>query len=101
MPLKGNEARVYSVHERSQHPQFISTNRHIMQGMMELLDVKWDEVTRVYSGSADVVAGEDTQLDAAIEFLLNQLKNSGGKWDIPGTPTYPDKSKPGMSKTNN
>jgi tricorn protease len=50
---------------------------------------------------ADVVAGEDTQLDAAIEFLLTQLKNSGGKWDIPGTPAYPDKSKPGMSKTNN
>ncbi len=49
---------------------------------------------------ADVVAGEDTQLDAAIEFLLFQLENSGGRWSIPATPDYPDKSKPGMSKLN-
>jgi len=58
MPLKGNEARMYSVHESLRHPQFISTNRHIMQGLMELHDVQWDHATKVYSGSADVVGGE-------------------------------------------
>ncbi|MCP4451547.1 MAG: hypothetical protein GY809_08800, partial [Planctomycetes bacterium] len=58
IPLKGNEARVYAVHERVQHPQFISTNRHIMQGMMELHDVTWDPAENLYSGQADVVAGE-------------------------------------------
>ncbi|PID81353.1 hypothetical protein CSB20_03535 [bacterium DOLZORAL124_64_63] len=50
---------------------------------------------------ADVVAGEDTQLDAAIAYLLDQLENAKGKWDIPGTPAYPDKSKPHMSKIKN
>lgn len=50
---------------------------------------------------ADVVAGKDTQLDAAIEFLLGKLDGAGSKWSIPGTPAYPDKSKPGMSKVNN
>ncbi len=49
---------------------------------------------------ADVVAGKDAQLDAAIAFLLKQLDESGGKWNIPATPAYPDKSKPGMSKVN-
>jgi tricorn protease len=49
---------------------------------------------------ADVVNGEDTQLDTAIEFLLKQLDESGGKWAIPPTPAYPDKSKPGMSKND-
>ena len=58
VPLKGREARMYSVHESLQRPQFISTNRHIMQGLMELHDVQWDRDARVYSGSADVVAGE-------------------------------------------
>ncbi len=49
---------------------------------------------------ADVVDGKDAQLDAAIEFLLKQLDESGGRWSIPEVPAYPDKSKPGMSKLN-
>ena len=46
----------------------------------------------------DVVDGVDAQLDYAIEHLLEELANSGGKWDIPDTPAYPDKSRPNMSK---
>ena len=45
----------------------------------------------------DVVEGQDAQLDAAIEFLQKQLKDSNGKWDIPGPPAYPNKAKPHMS----
>jgi tricorn protease len=46
----------------------------------------------------DVVDGKDAQLDFAIQYLLDELASSGGKWDIPDTPPYPDKSKPGMSR---
>jgi len=46
---------------------------------------------------ADVVAGEDAQLDYAIDYLLQQLAESNGRWEIPPTPAYPDKSKPNMS----
>ena len=56
--LQGNEALMYSVRKRVRHPQIISTNRHIMQGMMELHDVTWHNATQVHSGKADVVAGE-------------------------------------------
>jgi len=45
----------------------------------------------------DVVNGIDAQLDYAIEYLLEQLADSGGTWDIPDAPAYPDKSKPNMS----
>jgi tricorn protease len=45
----------------------------------------------------DVVDGKDAQLDYAIEHLLEELANSVGKWDIPDTPDYPDKSRPNMS----
>ncbi len=51
----------------------------------------------VVNAPDDVVAGKDAQLDAAIEFLLKQLEESGGKWDIPGPPAYPVKAKPNMS----
>jgi len=44
---------------------------------------------------ADVVAGNDAQLDAAIDFLLNKLANEGDRWAFPADPEYPDKSKPG------
>ncbi|MEN8006033.1 MAG: S41 family peptidase [Candidatus Krumholzibacteriota bacterium] len=46
----------------------------------------------------DVVDGVDAQLDYAIEYLLEELANGNGKWDIPDTPAYPDKSKPNMSR---
>ncbi len=46
----------------------------------------------------DVVDGVDAQLDFAIEHLLEVLANSGGKWDIPDTPPFPDKSRPNMSR---
>ena len=43
---------------------------------------------------ADVVAGKDTQLKEAVDRLLKQLEESGGKWEIPPKPAFPDKAKP-------
>jgi tricorn protease len=48
----------------------------------------------------DVVDGKDAQLDFAIDHLLGKLADANGKWDIPATPDYPDKSKPHMSGVN-
>jgi len=45
----------------------------------------------------DVVDGNDAQLDAAIEHLMQQLKNDGDQWEIPGPPAYLNKAKPRMS----
>ena len=46
---------------------------------------------------AAVAAGADPQLEAAIAHLLERLRTEGGKWEIPPTPDYPDKSRPRMS----
>jgi tricorn protease len=43
---------------------------------------------------ADVVAGKDTQLRRAVEYLSKELKDNPNKWAIPPKPAYPDKSKP-------
>ncbi len=49
--------------------------------------------------SNDVLAGKDTQLDFAVGYLLKQLRDNPGKWDVPEPPAYPNKAKPRMSKT--
>ena len=49
LPVQADQALSYSVHQVKDHPQFISTNRHIMQGLMDLKDVKWDPKTGIYS----------------------------------------------------
>ncbi|MEZ4388108.1 MAG: PDZ domain-containing protein [Candidatus Krumholzibacteriia bacterium] len=49
---------------------------------------------------AEVLAGRDTQLDAAVRDLLDQLAAGGDQWLIPPVPAYPDKSKPRLSGVN-
>jgi len=39
-----------SLHEKAGKPQFISTDRHILQGALEIEDVTWDENTKAISG---------------------------------------------------
>lgn len=56
--LRPNEARVMSVHEVENHPQFISTNRHIMQGFVDVSDYKWNNGKRQLSGKSLVTEGE-------------------------------------------
>ena len=56
--LRPGEARMMSVHEVVGHPQFLSTNRHLMQGYVDLSDIQWDRRERRLSGRARVVGGE-------------------------------------------
>ena len=56
--LAAGEARMYSVREVLSHPQVLSTNRHLMQGFIDLANVKWDASHKQISGVAKVVGGE-------------------------------------------
>ncbi len=56
--LLPQQALTYSLHRKTDHPQFLSTNRHIMQGFSDLTDVKWNPATFTYSGTAKVIGGE-------------------------------------------
>ncbi len=56
--LQPGEARVFSVRKALDRPQIIGTSRHIMCGMMELSDVKWDAKKMELSFTADLVKGE-------------------------------------------
>ncbi len=47
-----------SVRKAQPNPQVLSTSRHVLQGWVDLSNVKWDVATRQLSGIAKVIGGE-------------------------------------------
>ena len=60
--LRPGEVRMMSVHEVAKHPQFISSNRHVMQGYVDVLKTDWNVATRKLTGTSKVVGGETYKL---------------------------------------
>jgi hypothetical protein len=56
--LRPGETRILSVHKVEDNPQFISTNRHVMQGYVDMIQCNWDKAKSQLSGKSHVVAGE-------------------------------------------
>ncbi|MCF7954256.1 MAG: hypothetical protein K9M75_00500 [Phycisphaerae bacterium] len=56
--LSPNHCAMISVRKAQPNPQVISTDRHILQGWVELKDIKWDAKKRTLSGTASVIGGE-------------------------------------------
>jgi hypothetical protein len=57
--LRPGEARMIAVHEVEPNPQFIATDRHVMQGFLDFARYPaWDETAKTLSGSSKLVAGE-------------------------------------------
>jgi hypothetical protein len=49
---------ILAVRAEADHPQVVSTSRHVTQGMVDLLDEKWDASAKTLSGRSKVVAGD-------------------------------------------
>jgi hypothetical protein len=60
--LRPGEVRMMSVHRAESHPQFLSTNRHVMQGYVDLGGVAWDAASATLKGTAKVAAGEPYEI---------------------------------------
>lgn len=58
--LRKGEARMMSVHQKKNHPQVLSTDRHLMQGYIELSDVKYSN--SALSGRVQMVEGETMKI---------------------------------------
>lgn len=65
-PLEPVSALMYSVREAQPHPQVISTDRHFMQGMVELSNVNWEPARKILSGNAETVEGEPMIITVAM-----------------------------------
>jgi hypothetical protein len=64
--LRPGEARMLAFHAVEPNPQFISTNRHIMQGLLDLPQKPtWDAGKKTLSGSATVAANETFKITIA------------------------------------
>jgi hypothetical protein len=65
--LRTGETRMISIHSVEKYPQFISTNRHIMQGLVDMTGTPvWDENKRVLSGKSRVIGGEEYKVVIAL-----------------------------------
>ncbi|MFT5130451.1 MAG: hypothetical protein ACI8W8_004082, partial [Rhodothermales bacterium] len=63
--LAPNHCAMISLRKVVSRPQVISTNRHVLQGWVELKDVRWDAATRTLSGTASVIGGEPFKIVVA------------------------------------
>ena len=48
--LEPGSVTLLALHEKTGNPQFISTDRHVLQGAIEIEDVTWGENTKTLSG---------------------------------------------------
>jgi hypothetical protein len=61
--LRPGEARMLSIHRVETRPQFLATNRHLMQGFVDLVGLpRWDSEKHVLSGTSKVVGGRSCQV---------------------------------------
>jgi len=56
--LRPGEARMMSVRACLDRPQVVSTDRHIMQGYLDMAHVEWNDSLGVLNGVSDVVAAD-------------------------------------------
>ena len=82
--LQPGEALVYSIRKSQARPMVLGTNRHVMCGLFELHDAKWDAAGRTLSFSADVIGGEEMVVTLAVPdqspgFALQAVRCEGAQ----------------------
>jgi len=60
--VPGESCCVLAVRPVANHPQLISTSRHITQGIVDVLDEKWDATSKTLSGRSKIVGGDPYEL---------------------------------------
>ena len=60
--LPGGTCRVLALRPQTDYPQLLSTSRHITQGLMDVIDEKWDANAKVLSGKSRVVGNDPYEL---------------------------------------
>ena len=60
--LPGGSCKILAVRPLCEHPQLLSTSRHVTQGMMDVTGENWDAASATLSGSSRVVANDPYEL---------------------------------------
>jgi hypothetical protein len=83
--LRPGEARMISVRACLQRPQVISTDRHLMQGYLDMRDVNWDHENHALSGVSKIVGNDPYRVVLAsnsYSALRADCRNPGVKADL-------------------
>lgn len=77
--LREGEARMMSVRKVESHPQYLSTNRHIMQGYLDMKECLWNKEKKALEGVSCVVGADPYKIVIATNGLKykNSLSSSG------------------------
>jgi hypothetical protein len=77
--LPPGSCKVFALRKKIDRPQLIGTSRHISQGLVDVIDVKWDEEKNVLSGRSRVVGDDpyELRIDTAGR-KVEQVTTAGG-----------------------
>jgi hypothetical protein len=62
IPVPARSCRILSLRPVADHPQLISTSRHITQGIVDVQDEKWSSWRRTLRGTSKIVANDPYEL---------------------------------------
>jgi hypothetical protein len=81
--LEPNCCAMISLRKVTPYPQVVSTDRHILQGWVDLTNVRWDPEDKTLSGTAKVIRGEPFKIVVANNGykVLNAVSEQG-KFDL-------------------
>lgn len=89
--LEPGHCAMISLRKALAHPQVISTNRHLLQGWVDLADIQWDADGKTLSGTAKVIGGEPFKIAIACNGVdLKEVTVSTGKTTLKPHPVSDD-----------
>ncbi|MFO7616734.1 MAG: hypothetical protein R6V75_05740, partial [Bacteroidales bacterium] len=77
LQFRAGEAKMLSLRVKADHPQLLSTDRHLMQGMEETRDWRWDQGRKELTGMVRLVEGEAMDLTFAGNGLVLVTAGAG------------------------
>ena len=87
--LPPTSCMILAVRPETDHPQVVSTSRHVTQGMVDLLEEKWNAATKTLSGRSKVVAGDPYEIRVAPGAGTARWRAGQGLWHAAGGQAIP------------
>jgi hypothetical protein len=88
--MPGASCRVLAVRPVSDHPQLISTSRHVTQGIVDVLEETWDAGSSTLRGRSKVVGTDAYELRIV-------TAGKGTKWDVDSVEVSPEDKAAGVT----
>lgn len=89
--LRPGEARMLSIRKKQTVPQYLSTNRHLMQGYVDMKSCTWDKSQHKLKGCSLVVANEPYEIIVATNGMApNKAEAEGADITINSIPGHKD-----------